>query len=91
MKIETPFTPEQVEALKQFQDMKMFHPFTCCTHNTTTCKRHLANEDRMNGKEVPYTDENEGVLIPTENGWVCPCGDYTQNWAHDFMSEKVKL
>lgn len=25
------------------------------------------------------------VLTATEAGWVCPCCDYTQNWAHEFM------
>jgi hypothetical protein len=24
-------------------------------------------------------------LIATEAGWVCACGRYTQDWAHDFM------
>jgi hypothetical protein len=24
-------------------------------------------------------------LIATTNGWVCACGEYTQDWAHDFM------
>src|ERR1044072_7972748 len=30
--------------------------------------------------------EDEGKLIPSNNGWVCPCGDYKQDWCHDFMS-----
>ena len=29
-------------------------------------------------KEIPYSDENEGVLIATESGWICPCGEYKQ-------------
>lgn len=38
----------------------------------------------------PYRDNdkhymNEGTLIATNNGWVCPFCDYTQNWAHDGM------
>jgi hypothetical protein len=24
-------------------------------------------------------------LIPTNEGWVCACGEYRQDWAHDFM------
>jgi hypothetical protein len=24
-------------------------------------------------------------LIATTKGWVCQCGCYTQDWAHDFM------
>lgn len=70
--ITTPFTKEQVESLKKWQTEGSFHPFTCCSQrDIPECQRrsHL----------------NEGGLIPTENGWVCPCGKYTQNWAHDFM------
>lgn len=53
-KIEAPFTPEQVEKLKQWQSGER---------------------------------EDEGVLIPTTEGWVCPCGEWKQNWCHDFMVE----
>jgi len=31
---------------------------------------------------------DEGILIPTVDGMVCPCGKYTQEWVHDFMAEK---
>ena len=41
----------------------------------------LASED------IPYTDENEGVLIATTDGWICPCSEYKQNWTHQFMAE----
>jgi hypothetical protein len=87
-KIEAPYTPEQVEKLKQwqtgviivshtpdvgdpFKGMQPVHPFTCCSHNG--CKR----DER----------EDEGVLIPSTEGWVCPCGEWKQNWCHDFMVE----
>lgn len=33
---------------------------------------------------------DEGQLIATEEGWVCPCGKYKQLWAHDFMFELPK-
>ena len=36
--------------------------------------------------DIPYTDENEGILIASTQGWVCPCGEYKQDWAHDFMA-----
>ena len=26
--------------------------------------------------------ENQRKLIPTNDGWVCACGKYTQDWAH---------
>ncbi len=31
--------------------------------------------------------EDEGILIATKDGWVCPCGKYKQDWAHDFMAK----
>lgn len=47
------------------------HPFTCCSHDGC---------DRLN-------QPNEGALIPTVDGWVCPCGKWKQDWCHDFMCE----
>ena len=41
-------------------------------------------------RDIPYTDENDGVLVATTEGWVCPCGEYKQNWAHAFMAEPQK-
>lgn len=38
------------------------------------------------------TDEHhldrEGLLVATEDGWVCPYCNYRQNWAHDFMKNR---
>ncbi len=33
-----------------------------------------------------------GVLIPTNDGWVCPCGKYTQDWCTDYSlsAENIK-
>lgn len=69
--ITAPFTEEQVERLNKYQNEGRFHPFTCCSHDG--CKR---------GER-----EDEGILIATKDGWVCPCGKYKQNWAHDFMTK----
>ena len=82
-KIFAPFTDEQIERLKIWQgglqtvknenkiitDIVPTHPFTCCSHNG--CER--------------LKQPNEGALIPTKEGWICPCGEYKQNWCHDFM------
>lgn len=74
--IEAPFTKEQVDNLNEFQNNGQFHSFTCCSpENTSKC-------ERTSGK-------SEGVLTATEQGWICPCGEYKQNWAHSFMSEKT--
>lgn len=83
-----PWSPEQVENLRKFQSCGWVHQFTCCRgdESTPSCKRRESARLRFDeGKEVPYTDENEGVLIPTEDGWLCPCGEYRQNWAHESM------
>lgn len=39
------------------------------------------------GRRGEHFRLNEGLLIPTNAGWICPvdsCG-YTQDWAYDFM------
>lgn len=85
-KIFAPFTEEQVKKLQAWQNYGEgdpvningftvripIHPFTCCSHEG--CER--------------LKQPNEGALIPTTDGWVCPCGKYTQNWCHDFMVEE---
>lgn len=40
-----------------------------------------------NRKECP----NDGILIATTDGWVCPCGRYKQYWAFSFMVDKEVL
>lgn len=70
--IKTPFSTEHVEKLNKYQQSGFFHPFTCCSAgDDETC-------ERRNGK-------GEGILIATNEGWVCPCGKYKQDWAHTFM------
>lgn len=72
--ITAPFTKDQIEKLNEWQKSGRFHPFTCCSpRDIPECQR----RSRL----------NDGELIPTENGWVCPCGKFTQNWAHDFMAK----
>lgn len=71
-KLKAPFNDDQVEKLNKYQEHGFFHPFTCCSAGTEEkC-------ERRNGK-------GEGILIATNEGWVCPCGEYKQNWAHTFM------
>ena len=72
-KITAPFTPEQVEALNHYQEYTQFHPFTCGGADPD-CERSQG--------------EGEGLLKATPEGWTCPCGRYTQNWAHAFMTGK---
>ena len=73
-KITAPFTNEQVKKLNNYQKNGRFHPFTCCSHDGC---------DRINQKD-------EGLLIATNEGFICPCGKYEQKWAHKFMSEDIQ-
>ncbi len=50
------------------------------------------NDFQKNGVMHPFTCPGEHKecaaqreLIATNDGWVCACGKYTQNWAHPFM------
>ena len=74
--IKAPFTKEQINKLNEYQTSGKFHPFTCG-------RNHI--ECEVN--KTPRDYEKDGVLIATEEGWICPCGKYRQNWAHDFMVE----
>lgn len=75
-KQQAPFSNNQVDNLNAFQQLGNFHPFTCDRH---------AAECEVNQRPRDYS--KDGVLIATNEGWVCPCGKYTQNWAHGFMAE----
>lgn len=60
-------TPEEVERLNKEQKRNDRHPYTC--------------DRRSKECEVNQTPrEKDGVLIATENGWVCPCGKYKQDY-----------
>jgi len=50
------------------------------------------NEFQACGHMHPFTCPGEGdcpsrELIATNEGWVCACGGYTQDWAHPMMFE----
>ena len=64
--METKWSKEVVDKLNAYQKEGKFHPYTCCSYNG--CKRSEEN--------------NWGELIATEDGWICPCGKYKQNWYH---------
>lgn len=74
-KIYAPFTPEQVEALNEYQESNFMHAFTCGRSGEAGC---------LNGGK----DQNRD-LIATCDGWVCPCGNYKQDWAHAFTEDPV--
>ncbi len=55
---------EYIEYLNNYQKNSYTHPLTCCSFNG--CNR--------------LEQTNEGVLIATKEGWICPCGKYTQKY-----------
>ena len=70
--IEAPWTDEQVEQLNRFQRDSEFHPYTCCGDGLEQfCERKQ--------KVSP------GILIATNEGWICPCGKYKQSDCTEFM------
>ena len=77
-----PFTEEQVELLNKFQHSGKFHSFTC------DGKPYIINKLQPGMDRSKKLCPKSGVLIATIDGFVCPCGTYTQDWAHDFMLEK---
>ena len=62
-------TPEEVERLNKEQKRNDRHPYTCDRRS---------KECEVN--QTPRDYKKDGVLIATENGWVCPCGKYKQDY-----------
>lgn len=60
----TKWSPQLVEALNKQQRAGQVHPFTCGSGRRT-------DADHKDG---------EGVLVATEDGWMCPYCDYRQDW-----------
>jgi len=63
----TPWTEHEVYLLNKNQEDPNMHPYTC---------------DRRGSKcEKAENDPNkDGVLIATKDGWICPCGEYKQDY-----------
>lgn len=76
----SPWTAEQVEALNYYQADRRFHAFTCGGSRGDEAHQRYALEH----------GEDMGQLIATQDGWVCPVCDYTQDWVHDFMAAPRK-
>lgn len=43
--------------------------------------------DRVHPFTCPNNHEGDRDLIAVRAGWICTHCDYTQNWAHDFMTK----
>ncbi len=64
-KIQTMWSIEVIARLRERQQDQTKHPYTCGG---------LGPEDRCH--RIQGIDE--GVLVPTAEGFVCPCGSYRQ-------------
>lgn len=60
-------TQETIDKLNSQQNSGKYHPYTC-DRKCTECEVNI----------VPRDYSKDGVLIATKDGWVCPCGNYTQ-------------
>ena len=85
-KIKAPFTNEQVNNLNEYQSLGIGHPFTCGGQPTE-----FTDESGTFTEKSRENCPNEGTLIATNDGWVCPCGKYKQDWAHKFMTDTEAL
>ena len=80
-----PFTNEEVNNINDFQFVSGFHPFTCCSpEHITECKRQ--NPAFLPEGQTWDPKVNDGVLKASNDGLICPCGKYTQDWVHEFMT-----
>ena len=60
----------KISKLQEQQDNPRYHGYTCCSYNG--CERHK--------------QPNLGVLIPTEDYWICPCGKYKQEYREEISN-----
>lgn len=72
--IKTPWTQEHVDKLNKYQNNSPFHPYTCGVGNgeNPKCER----------QKIPMDFGKDGKLIATKDGWICPCGEYKQDWSY---------
>lgn len=64
--MKAPWSPEVVKSLNESQQRHDRHPYTCPGGPPGNCRK----------------TPTGGVLVATENGWICETCDYKQNWAH---------
>lgn len=89
MKITAPFTPAQVQTLNERQchvaGSMPIHPFSCpnrgdgITYDAVGVADDAAATHGTEGGD-------RGILIATEDGWVCPSCGYRQDWAYAAMA-----
>lgn len=74
LKVQAPFTADQVSSLNNYQASGVMHPFTC-----GVCRDRLGT----------YVDGrlDDRLLVATLAGWICPTCDGVQTWAWDWMAD----
>lgn len=55
---------EEIYEMNKRQHEGRYHPYTCCGFDNC----------------VRSEQTDNGILIATEQFWVCPCGKYTQEY-----------
>lgn len=83
-RIKAPFTEEQVKKFNDAQENGSFHGYTCMSPENLIdhCQRIKRTMDIINDSDV--IGGNDGTLVATKDGLVCPCGKYKQNWFFEF-------
>lgn len=61
----TDFSEENIKMLNESQASGNIHPYTC---------------DGSGEKCEKNTKGKEGKLTATKDGFICPCGNYKQEW-----------
>lgn len=89
-RITAPFSPEQVDALNQFQ----LGVSWCSPGHPVLCPHWGGSEDALDddapaGARITHGEQGGplGVLVATASGWQCPHCDHSQNWAYGFMAQ----
>jgi hypothetical protein len=72
MFVKAPFTDQQVARMNAYQEMGIYHPYTCPRRDPETHK-------------VYYGDL--GTLFATRMGWICRDCPYVQETVHDYILE----
>lgn len=84
--ISAPFTDDEVRKINEWQRQGKFHPFTCCSpDDIEECSR---KGKEVNGEYIEGS--TSGILVATNDGMICPCGKYTQDWVYSYMLSEQK-
>jgi len=78
-KVKKQATEQQIKILNERQTCGYLHPYTC-DRSAKECEVHMNPRD--------YS--KDGVLIPTKDGWVCPCGKYKQPYRNEIWCRQIK-